>query len=122
MQHRRKVMNQCKCGLCETVPHDSDCAVHNEPATPNGDCDCKGEAITRKVLSPPFHDNITPEMAKQAVVAVMKGPDRPDSIALITALEDAINEIASEKMTAIEVLGCLDLVGKRFYETRLSSD
>jgi hypothetical protein len=34
-------MNQCKCGLCETVPHDSDCAVHNEPATPNGDCDCK---------------------------------------------------------------------------------
>jgi hypothetical protein len=34
-------MTQCKCGLCETVPHDSDCAVHNEPATRNGDCDCR---------------------------------------------------------------------------------
>jgi hypothetical protein len=37
------IMTQCKCGLCETEPHDSDCAVHNEPATPNGDCDCKGD-------------------------------------------------------------------------------
>lgn len=35
-------MTQCKCGLCETVQHDSDCAVHNEPATPNGACDCRG--------------------------------------------------------------------------------
>jgi hypothetical protein len=41
-------MNQCKCGLCETVPHDSDCAVHNEPATPNGDCDCRGESLRDK--------------------------------------------------------------------------
>ena len=24
----------------EAPPHDSDCALHNEPATPNGPCDC----------------------------------------------------------------------------------
>jgi hypothetical protein len=41
-----KIMTQCKCGPCETLPHDSDCAVHNEPATPNGDCDCKGGWIS----------------------------------------------------------------------------
>jgi hypothetical protein len=28
----------------ETVNHWSDCAQHNEPATPNGECDCGGDA------------------------------------------------------------------------------
>lgn len=49
----------------------------------------------------------------------IKTPDRPVSIALVTAIEDAIDDIATEKMTAIEVLGVLDFVGKRFYEERL---
>ena len=49
----------------------------------------------------------------------IKTLDRPDSIALITAIEDAIDDIATEKMTAVEVLGVLDFVGKRFYENRL---
>jgi hypothetical protein len=31
------------------VLHDSDCAVHNEPATPNGPCDC-GAAIGPKPM------------------------------------------------------------------------
>lgn len=30
----------CKCEACKTVKHMSDCAVHNEPAEPNGACDC----------------------------------------------------------------------------------
>lgn len=47
-------------------------------------------------------------------------PARPDSIALITAIEDVIDKIATDKMTAIEVLGVLDLVSKRFFEERLS--
>ncbi len=34
-------MSECKCDECKTQQHDSDCAVHNEPATPRGDCDCK---------------------------------------------------------------------------------
>lgn len=31
----------CNCAACSTgVQHASDCAVHNEPAHPNGPCDC----------------------------------------------------------------------------------
>ena len=29
----------CQCNECR--PHTSDCAVHNEPAYPNGPCDCR---------------------------------------------------------------------------------
>jgi hypothetical protein len=55
-------------------------------------------------------------------VAVINTPDRPDSIALITCLENAIHEIATEKMTCIEVLGCLDYVSKKFYENTMGND
>lgn len=35
----------CQCPACrEGVPHASDCAVHNEPAYPNGKCDCGARA------------------------------------------------------------------------------
>lgn len=31
----------CQCNACKSgLIHSSDCAVHNEPAIPNGDCDC----------------------------------------------------------------------------------
>jgi hypothetical protein len=31
----------CGCGACsEAFRHASDCAVHNEPARPRGECDC----------------------------------------------------------------------------------
>jgi len=46
----------------------------------------------------------------------IKTPDRPASIALFDAIERAIDEIAPDKLTPIEVLGCLDLVGKVFYK------
>jgi len=55
-------------------------------------------------------------------VEEIKTPERPASIALVTAIEDAIEDIAPDKMTAIEVLGVLDFVGKRFYEERLKSE
>ncbi len=48
-------------------------------------------------------------------------PDRPESIALMTAIEDAIEEIAPGKLTHYEVLGVLDAAGKRFYENTLST-
>ena len=33
----------CQCEACQTDgPHMSDCAVHNEPAYPNGPCSCGG--------------------------------------------------------------------------------
>lgn len=52
-------------------------------------------------------------------VKQIKTPDRPESIALITAIEDAIDQIAPGKLTPIEVLGCLDLASKRFHEDTL---
>ena len=30
----------CQCGSCDDIAHKSDCAVHNEPAEPNGECNC----------------------------------------------------------------------------------
>ena len=31
----------CMCEACKDgIIHDSDCAVHNMPAMPNGECDC----------------------------------------------------------------------------------
>ncbi len=44
----------------------------------------------------------------------------PDSIALITAIERQIEEIALENLTPVEVLGVLSLVSKRFYEENLA--
>lgn len=32
-----------RCGLPGGCGHWSDCAQHNEPAMPNGPCDCQGE-------------------------------------------------------------------------------
>jgi len=47
-------------------------------------------------------------------------PKSPSSIALMTAIEDAIEDIAPDNMTAIEVLGVLDVVARRFYDDKLS--
>ena len=37
-------INGCQCEACRLLPigqgHASDCSVHNEPAYPNGPCDC----------------------------------------------------------------------------------
>jgi len=31
----------CQCKECVITPHKSSCAVHNEPAFPKGECNCK---------------------------------------------------------------------------------
>ncbi len=41
---------QCQCPACKVTPHASDCSVHNEPAWPNGPCDC-GAQSERKPLT-----------------------------------------------------------------------
>lgn len=46
--------------------------------------------------------------------------DRPHQVVLITAIEDAIEQIAPENMTAVEVIGVLDVVKSRFYDDKLS--
>lgn len=49
-------MNECICHECKIRKHDSDCAVHNEPATPKGDCDCKDGWISLGDHFPAFSD------------------------------------------------------------------
>lgn len=35
-------MDYCECGSCTPeLAHWSDCAVHNMPASPKGECNCK---------------------------------------------------------------------------------
>ena len=46
--------------------------------------------------------------------------DRPDEVALITAIENAISDIAVGKMTVCEVLGVLDYISKSIYSNSFS--
>ena len=36
----KEALSVCQCPECRVVLHASDCAVHNEPAYPKGECDC----------------------------------------------------------------------------------
>jgi hypothetical protein len=36
-----RIENRCRCMACKTISHLSDCAVHNEPALENWECDCR---------------------------------------------------------------------------------
>ncbi len=45
----------------------------------------------------------------------LNSTDRPAAVALITAIEDSIEEIGNGKMTHAEILGVLDIVSKSFY-------
>jgi hypothetical protein len=40
----------CQCPECQVLPHESDCAVHNEPAYPAGECDCKAQLLSIKQM------------------------------------------------------------------------
>ena len=39
----------CQCPECQVTPHASDCAVHNEPAYPNGACNCRAQPVQEPV-------------------------------------------------------------------------
>jgi len=45
---------------------------------------------------------------------------KPDAVALMSAIEDIIEEIATDNLTPLEVLGALDVISKSFYEKNLS--
>ena len=36
----KEALNGCQCSECQVAIHASDCAVHNEPAYPKGECNC----------------------------------------------------------------------------------
>ena len=36
----KEALSSCQCPECRLVLHASDCAVHNEPAYPKGECNC----------------------------------------------------------------------------------
>jgi hypothetical protein len=42
---------RCGCESCKTYLHKSDCAVHQEPARPNGPCDCRpSDGVDNKII------------------------------------------------------------------------
>ena len=41
---------QCQCPNCKVTLHASDCAVHNEPAYPKGQCNCVAQPEQEPVL------------------------------------------------------------------------
>lgn len=44
---------------------------------------------------------------------------RPHEVALVDAINKAINDIAEGNMTMIEILGCLDFVSKDIHTSNL---
>lgn len=46
----------------------------------------------------------------------MIGVDRPEQVALLNAITDAIEDIAPGKMTAIEIVGVLEMVKLQTYQ------
>ena len=36
----KEALSSCQCPECKVLLHASDCAVHNEPAYPKGECNC----------------------------------------------------------------------------------
>ena len=47
------------------------------------------------------------------------GVDRPDEVALLTAIENSIDDIATGKMTAIEVIGVLEMAKLKIYQDNI---
>lgn len=48
--------------------------------------------------------------------------DRPASRALLTAIEDVIDQFAEGALTPIEILGTLDFASKQFYQKAFIGD
>lgn len=72
-------------------PHRSDCAVHNEPAMPNGPCDCGVDVPPPDPLCPECtatvgHDDDCPSHIRSAVERAEKAESQRD--ALLSELSD----------------------------------
>ena len=46
----KEALSGCQCPECQVVLHASDCAVHNEPAYPKGQCNCVAQPEQEPVL------------------------------------------------------------------------
>lgn len=44
----KEALSSCQCQECKVVLHASDCAVHNEPAYPKGECDCGAQSAQQQ--------------------------------------------------------------------------
>ena len=44
----KEALNGCQCPECQVAIHASDCAVHNEPAYPKGECNCGAQPEQEK--------------------------------------------------------------------------
>ena len=51
----KKALSSCQCPECKVVLHASDCAVHNEPAYPKGECNCGAQPEQEPVAFENWH-------------------------------------------------------------------
>ena len=64
----KEALSSCQCSECKVVLHASDCAVHNEPAYPKGECNCGAQpeqepvAMKFKIYKP-----IVPDPMRQGI-------------------------------------------------------
>ena len=72
----------CQCETCKTVLHKTDCAVHNEPAMPKGECDC-GARVSIFQLA---HDLIEKEESQMHIVRTLGNEELYSLIAFMSGL------------------------------------
>ena len=54
----KEALSNCQCPECQVVLHASDCAVHNEPAYPKGECNCGAQPEQEPVAWEQFYPDI----------------------------------------------------------------
>lgn len=72
----KKALSSCQCPECRVALHASDCAVHNEPAYPNGECNCGVQrtwaGLTEAQCGVLWKTNMTPFEYYQDIEAKLK--------------------------------------------------
>ncbi len=99
-------MSECKCDECKTQQHDSDCAVHNEPATPSGDCDCEPDEDNKQEFN---EGHIIEGLDRLHVITTMLHEFLADHPAILKAgLQGDVHQAAGILLLAYDKVAKLD--------------
>ena len=76
----------CQCPACKVAPHASDCAVHNEPAYPAGECNCGANGEPAAWMYPDDLKRFeTSEAYAEAYSIAMVSPTQGETVPLYRA-------------------------------------
>ena len=84
------------------IEHWSDCAVHNEPATPNGDCNCGGFVATQNIgvtMTDPLDFNDVKDQEDD--LALDDLPGQTETEVLFQRVFDAFKEFIRDYRTTL---------------------